>query len=68
MLGDSSGNTFVSININELPIVTPFDVVGVIINLCSVAGKLIVVVGRNTGVTNCPALSLFSFRAARRMG
>lgn len=49
-LGAGSGNTFIGVDVDVLPIVTALDVVGVIINLCFVAGELVVVVSGNTSV------------------
>ena len=51
-------DSIVGVDLNKLPIVTTFNVVGVIINLRSVAAELVIVVCGNTGISSHTALFL----------
>lgn len=52
MLGTGSGDAFVSVDIDVFPIVPALDVVGVVVNLCFVAGELVVMVSGNASVSS----------------
>ena len=52
-------DSIVGVDLNKLPIVTTFNVVGVIINLRSVAAELVIVVCGNTGISCCSQQSQF---------
>ena len=58
MNGFELSNAFICIDINELPIISEFDVIGVVIDLRFITGELLVAVGRNTGIRSNSALML----------
>ena len=45
-----AGNTLIGVNLHELPIVSLFDVLRVVINLGFITGELLITVGGNTGI------------------
>ena len=62
MLGIRTGYTFVRIYGNKLPIVPTLDIVGIIVHLGAVAGKLLLAVRGDTGIGGGAALFLCSER------
>ena len=60
-------DSIVGVDLNKLPIVTTFNVVGVIINLRSVAAELVIVVCGNTGISSHTALFLLARPTANSM-
>lgn len=56
MLDAGTCYALIGVDLDKLPIVSALDVVGVVINLRSVAGELVIVVSGNTGISEYTAL------------
>ena len=50
-----AGDAFIRVHFNEFPFFPALDVVGVIVNLCLVTGKLFIAISGNAGIASDPS-------------